>query len=103
MTDSGFSVPREKWDRVIAVQDWEDLYKREEQDAAYTKEMEENGIQEVYVPRTGGGLYSTPYDLAVFGQMLVNNGIYNDVQILSRKTIEKMVRDCSDGVKNYCW
>lgn len=103
MTDSGFSVPKEKWDRVIAVQEWEDLYLREEREAAERKEMEENGIKEVYIPRTGGGLYSTPYDLAVFGQMLANFGTYNDVSIISRKTLEKMVRDCSDGARNYCW
>lgn len=103
MTDSSFEVPKEKWDRVIAVQDWEDLYKREERREAYKKEMKENGIQEVYIPQTGGGLYSTPYDLAVFGQMLANYGTYNGVQILSRKTVEKMIRDCSNGVRNYCW
>lgn len=103
MVDSGFDVPKEKWDRVIAVQDWEDLYKREEHSAAQKKEMEESDIQEVYIPRTGGGLFSTPYDLTIFGQMLAGYGTYNGIRILSRKTIEKMVRDCSNGVRNYCW
>lgn len=47
-------------------------------------------------PRAGGGLYSSLYDLFQFGQMLLNNGTLDGVQILSRKSIEKMTVNILD-------
>ena len=38
----------------------------------------------------GGGLSSTIYDYAVFLQMLLNNGEYNGVRLLSRNTVRMM-------------
>jgi CubicO group peptidase (beta-lactamase class C family) len=38
----------------------------------------------------GGGLSSTIYDYAVFLQMLLNDGEYNGVRILSRNTVRMM-------------
>ncbi len=38
----------------------------------------------------GGGLVSTAYDYAIFMQMLLNNGTYNNKQLLSRNSIRLM-------------
>ena len=38
----------------------------------------------------GGGLVSTVYDYAILLQMLLNNGTYNGVQILSHNTVRMM-------------
>ncbi|MFP4016488.1 MAG: serine hydrolase domain-containing protein [Halanaerobiales bacterium] len=54
-------------------------------------------------PRAGGGLFSTLEDLQKFGQMLLNKGIYNGEQIISRKAVEAMTRNHLKDVKDYCW
>lgn len=41
----------------------------------------------------GAGLVSTIQDYAVFLQMLINNGIYNNHRILSRHTVEIMTKN----------
>jgi CubicO group peptidase (beta-lactamase class C family) len=41
----------------------------------------------------GGGLVSTAKDMAVFGKMLLNKGIYRNNRILSRLSIELMTSD----------
>ncbi|MGY0035878.1 serine hydrolase domain-containing protein [Pedobacter sp. NJ-S-72] len=41
----------------------------------------------------GAGLVSTIQDYAIFLQMLINNGIYNDHRILSRHTVEIMTKN----------
>ena len=38
----------------------------------------------------GGGLSSTAMDYAIFQQMLLNEGVYNGIRLLGRKTIEMM-------------
>jgi CubicO group peptidase (beta-lactamase class C family) len=61
----------------------------------------------VYGPRTffeaggglGGGLVSTAGDYARFGQMLLNGGELDGVRIVSRKTVEYMTSDHSEGIK----
>lgn len=56
------------------------------------------------IPSTGGGLFSTAYDLNQFGTMLLNNGTYEGNRILGRKTVEKMTSFYLKGdVKDYCW
>ncbi|GAK03592.1 beta-lactamase class C [Geomicrobium sp. JCM 19037] len=39
------------------------------------------------------GLFSTAYDLAIFLQMLLNGGTYDDEQILQPETVERMMRN----------
>ncbi|MNO48019.1 Esterase EstB [compost metagenome] len=48
----------------------------------------------------GGGAYSTAMDLAVFGQMFLNGGIYNGVRILSPVTVKEMTRNQIPGVSS---
>ncbi|GAB4026942.1 serine hydrolase domain-containing protein [Spirosoma koreense] len=45
----------------------------------------------------GGGLSSTAYDYALFLQMLLNNGVYNGKQLLSRKGVELFTQSNQTG------
>ncbi|WP_339316687.1 serine hydrolase domain-containing protein [Paenibacillus sp. FSL R10-2734] len=48
----------------------------------------------------GGGAYSTAIDLAVFGQMFLNGGLYNGVRFLSPVTVKEMTRNQIPGVSS---
>jgi CubicO group peptidase (beta-lactamase class C family) len=49
-------------------------------------------------PNTGGGVYSTPLDMVVFGQMFLNRGRYGDARILSPAAVAAMTRDQIPGL-----
>ncbi|MBE6025128.1 MAG: beta-lactamase family protein [Cellulosilyticum sp.] len=55
------------------------------------------------VPNTGGGLHSTIYDLARFGNALLYGGRLDGARILGRKSIEKMTTVQLHNVPDYCW
>jgi len=56
------------------------------------------------IPSTGGGMFSTAWDLNIFGTMLLNNGTYEGIRILGRKAVEKMTSFHLTGdIKDYCW
>jgi CubicO group peptidase (beta-lactamase class C family) len=89
MTDTGFHVPQDKWDRLAT------LYTPGE---GRTVKRHAGPPQESYKkPATllsgGGGLVSTAMDYARFCQMLVAGGELDGVRILSRKTVELMSAD----------
>jgi CubicO group peptidase (beta-lactamase class C family) len=50
------------------------------------------------MPWASGGAYSTAMDLAIFGQMFLNGGMYGGVRILSRPTVEAMTRNQIPGI-----
>jgi CubicO group peptidase (beta-lactamase class C family) len=67
-------------------------------------------------PYASGGLYSTAYDLAVFGQMLLDKGSYSGIRILRPETVKEMTRNQIPGLCSqffdeffeeagwgYCW
>jgi len=51
------------------------------------------------MPSPGGGVFSTPLDLAVFGQAILNGGRYDDARILCPAAVTAMVRDQVPGVR----
>ncbi len=55
------------------------------------------------IPDTGGGLYSTAYDLSLFGRCMMNKGTLNGVRILGRKAVEKMTTLAIHDIPDYCW
>jgi len=67
------------------------------------KDEEDEMSDKLGLPRTGGGLNSTAYDLAIFGNMLLNKGSLNGVRIIGRKAIEKMTTLSIVGTPDFCW
>ena len=50
-------------------------------------------------PNPGGGMFSTPHDMTVFGQMILNRGRYGAARILSQAAVAAMTRDQIPGVR----
>lgn len=48
------------------------------------------------------GLFSTAYDLAIFAQMMLNGGIYNDTRIINDKTVSLFTKR-SSGTRALGW
>ena len=55
------------------------------------------------IPRTGGGLNSTPYDLVRFGNMTINGGRLDGERVIGRKALEMMTRPAIHNKPDYCW
>lgn len=87
MVDSGFSVPKEKQDRLVSV------YAPNGKGGIFAMETPlTNGIKSPAIFFSGGGgLASTPADYLRFAQMLVNGGELDGKRILGRKTVELML------------
>jgi CubicO group peptidase (beta-lactamase class C family) len=81
MTDSHFIVPEAKYNRVI--QRGEDLLGGK---WFHTPEA-------LNRPSAAGGLYSTVLDMAKFGQMFLNKGIYGENRVLSPASVTEMTRN----------
>jgi CubicO group peptidase (beta-lactamase class C family) len=83
MRDTGFSVPAEKFDRLVSV------YQRQSDGS-----LKENPRTPPAPPKTfngGGGLYSTAGDYARFMQMILRRGRSSDgKQILRADTVDMM-------------
>ncbi len=87
MKDTGFYVPKEKWDRFATCYEW----------SAKTGRLEpykENFLglegyrEDVRFESGGAGLVSTIDDYSRFGMMLLNGGTLDGVRILGRKSVE---------------
>lgn len=90
MTDTGFSVPTAKLDRLPPC---------------YGADMVTGQLVVLDEPRGGwasqvpvfeggaGGLVSTVHDMAAFGRMMLNGGVHGGERILSRPTIQAMTTD----------
>jgi CubicO group peptidase (beta-lactamase class C family) len=50
-------------------------------------------------PYGGSGVFSTPLDMVVFGQMFLNRGRYADARVLSPAAVATMTRDQIPGVQ----
>ena len=57
----------------------------------YNNEMQE-------IPSASSGVYSTALDMAVFGQMFLNQGCYGEARILSPVTVAAMTRNQIPGI-----
>lgn len=93
MRDTGFRVPDQQVPRFAAN------YRRQ---ADKRLTLEDDPETSPYLqPQTffsgGGGLVSTAEDYRRFCQMLLNGGAYEDVRLVSRKTLELMVQNYLPG------
>lgn len=88
MNNTYYRVPMEVRNRVV----------RRAPDAACAEWIEsEDSLNST---SAGGGAYSTAMDLAVFGQMFLNGGVYNGVRFLSPVTVKEMTRNQIPGVSS---
>lgn len=87
MIDSGFSVPKDKQDRLATV------YAPDGKGGIFPMETPlTNQIKSPAVMFSGGGgLASTPADYLRFAQMLINGGELDGQRILGKKTVELML------------
>jgi CubicO group peptidase (beta-lactamase class C family) len=58
----------------------------------------EGALALLKTPLGCGGAYSTAYDMAIFGQMLLNGGTYGDTRILSHASVTAMTRNQIPGI-----
>ncbi|HLO54964.1 MAG TPA: serine hydrolase domain-containing protein [Saprospiraceae bacterium] len=91
MKDTYFNVPVSKSHRLPTVYTEDSNQKIIEWSPTFRNIDPEYPI----IPKTyfsgGAGLSSTAYDYAIFLQMLLNGGKYNNKQILGRRTVELML------------
>lgn len=92
MDDTFFYVPQEKQHRLVTLyEEGKDGKIIPHTQPAQYADYPTKGAQTYY--SGGAGLCSTAADYAKFMQMLLNGGRYNGAQILSRKTIEIMIKN----------
>jgi CubicO group peptidase (beta-lactamase class C family) len=90
MTDTGFSVPAAKLDRLATS------YMTNWQTGAldvYDQAREGDWSRPPGFPNGAGGLVSTADDYLSFARMLMNNGRHGKARILSRPSVELMTTD----------
>ncbi|MDR0182107.1 serine hydrolase domain-containing protein [Lysobacter arvi] len=90
MHDTGFDVPHEQRGRVVDItaRDANGRLTRADADHARIPGERLRGYDS-----GAGGLYSTVRDYLRFAQMLADDGRAGGTQLLSRKTVEMMMRD----------
>jgi CubicO group peptidase (beta-lactamase class C family) len=93
MKDTYFYLPKEKHNRLVA------LHENKGQVVVRMKANAYDGVNPDY-PKLAGtyfsggaGLSSTVEDYAKFLQLFLNQGEYNGIRLLSRKTVELMLTD----------
>jgi CubicO group peptidase (beta-lactamase class C family) len=90
MKDTGFSVPAASLDR-LATSYWTDP--QSGQLVVYDEAKGGQWSRPPAFPSGAGGLVSTIDDYLAFGQMMLNQGKYDNERILSRLSVELMTTD----------
>jgi len=68
-------------------------------ETAYAVLVETRAWEET--PAGSGGVYSTAMDVAIFGQMFLQNGRYGDARVLSPASVAAMTRNQIPGVGHW--
>jgi len=99
MKDTTFSITPEMAKRYIVS----DEHQEKDINAIINGTYEPQWIGEkLNIPRTGGGLDSTVYDMIRFANMTLCGGTLNGTRILGRKAMEKMTT-IAVNKPNYTW
>ncbi len=103
MRDSGFDFNRrEIVSRTNIPHEGREKFVNEILDGIQSAEEQEDFWSKI--PGTGGGIYSTAYDLCRFGTMLLQGGYIDGTRIIGRKAIEKMTAlYTAPHIRDYCW
>ncbi|PKA98676.1 CubicO group peptidase (beta-lactamase class C family) [Flavobacteriaceae bacterium MAR_2009_75] len=91
MDDTWFYLPKEKQDRLVSVQRITDGKWNQYPVTFYDTDYPKKGAKSFF--SGGAGLSSTAEDYATFLQMYLNNGELNGTRILSRTTIESIMKN----------
>jgi CubicO group peptidase (beta-lactamase class C family) len=91
MTDTGFYLPKEKASRLVTVQKLDDGKWVRYPVTFYDPDYPIIGAKTFF--SGGAGLCSTAKDYATFLQMYLNGGELNSVRILSRTTVDTIMRN----------
>ncbi len=89
MNDTWFYLPKEKHNRLVAVQHKKDGQWKNYPVTFYDTEYPKKGAKRFF--SGGAGLSSTAKDYATFLQMYLNNGKLNGNRILSRTTVQSIM------------
>ena len=89
MEDTWFYLPQQLTDRLVPVQYKEDGSWKVFETDVFNIDYPIEGARSFF--SGGAGLSSTARDYFVFLQMMLNMGVYNDVRLLSRTTVETMM------------
>ncbi|HXN49704.1 MAG TPA: serine hydrolase domain-containing protein [Bryobacteraceae bacterium] len=90
MKDTGFYVPKEKWDRFAT------LYRGDKDGVMVDSGPERGYATEPTMPSGGGGLVSTAQDYMRFAEMLLNRGELDGVRVLSPASVALMTSNHLD-------
>ena len=95
MNDTFFELPNSKLDRLTT------LYVVDENKELVSFDNKANTPfkDKVILLNGSGGLLSTTDDYLKFSFMLLNNGLYNEKQIIKKETLDLMKEDHSLGLK----
>jgi CubicO group peptidase (beta-lactamase class C family) len=86
MGDTSYGVPEEARGKVV----------RRPPDAPDAAMLNSREFQET--PWAGGGVFSTAWDMAVFAQMFLNRGRYDETVVLSPASVAEMTRNQIPGL-----
>lgn len=92
MVDSGFNPPENLYSR-IAPTEFDDKYRKK---LIYGEVHDENAWAMDGVAGHAG-LFSTADDIAIFSQMLLNGGTFNNVELLNSKLIKEFTKRTEIG------
>jgi CubicO group peptidase (beta-lactamase class C family) len=86
-----YGIPKEYHDQTCVIHELEEQY------------IFQNGLPEFFPQGAAGGVCSNLYDLWKVGQMILNHGSLNGVQVLGRKTVELMTRNQLTNTPAFFW
>lgn len=104
MNDTWFYLPKEKHDRLVAVQHQKEAKWKNYPITFYDTDYPKKGAKRFF--SGGAGLSSTAKDYATFLQMYLNEGNYNGTRILSRTSVQSIMgnqtgKKFGEGGKHY--
>ncbi|MBV7331043.1 beta-lactamase family protein [Chloroflexi bacterium TSY] len=98
MNDTSYIVPDAMRKRIVQRPDDAPLAVMDDRGHLQSHFQGINSQSILEAPWANGGVFSTAYDMAIFGQMFLNGGNYGDVRILSPAIVSEMTRNQIPGI-----
>ena len=95
MNDTFFELPKSKLDRLTTLY----VVNENKELVSFDNKTNTPFKDKVILLNGSGGLLSTTDDYLKFSFMLLNNGLYNEKQIIKKETLDLMKEDHSLGLK----